>query len=75
MVILNITLLSDYSLWIQMFNDGVKFANVNEFLFKYRDFKNSFSKSKADLMSKERVELSKKFINKHKTNIKNAIDF
>jgi glycosyltransferase involved in cell wall biosynthesis len=33
----------DYELWVKMFEHSAKFVNVNEFLFKYRQSKQSFS--------------------------------
>lgn len=36
----------DYDLWIRLFEADAIFANVNEFLFKYRDYSNSLSKRK-----------------------------
>ncbi len=70
----NFSAVEDYSLWIKMYDDSVKFGNVDEFLFKYRDFPNSFSKTKINKMEKERSNLSKEFLTKYSERLKASID-
>jgi len=46
----------DYDLWIRFFEAGAYFVNVNDFLFKYRDYSTSLSKRKIqELMSDTRA--------------------
>ncbi len=70
----NFNLAEDYGLWLNMYAGNVKFGNVDDFLFKYRDFSNSFSKTKIQKMENERVLLSKKFILKYQNVLKKSID-
>ncbi len=56
----------DYALWIEMFNHGMKFANVDEFLFKYRDFSGSLSKGNKVAVKQDAKRLSRDFILQNK---------
>ncbi len=64
----------DYSLWIDMYNNNARFGNVDEFLFKYRSFEESFSGTKLEKMRRERYCLSKLFISKHKSKLKKIVN-
>jgi len=63
----------DYALWIEFWNGDAKFGNVNEFLFKYRDFKTSLSKTNKKNISKEKINISKSFIIENKDLIINNL--
>jgi glycosyltransferase involved in cell wall biosynthesis len=64
----------DYALWLQMFEDGVTFGNVDSFLFKYRNLKDSFSKTKVKLMDQEQSSLSKRYVSNNRDVICRCID-
>ena len=69
----------DYALWIKLKNHGYIFGNVDEFLFKYREYSESFSNTKKLKMEHERCILSKKYlknnINSLKSSINNRINY
>lgn len=54
----------DYALWVDFFELGAKFGNVDMFLFKYRDVADSLSKNKCN--SQDAKEISKKYLKKNK---------
>lgn len=64
----------DYALWINMYMNNVKFSNVDEFLFKYRDFPNSFSKTKISNMELDRYTLSKQVVVIYSQKLQLSID-
>ena len=63
----------DYALWIEFWNNGARFGNVDEFLFKYRDFKDSLSKKNKKGISNDKREISKNFILSNKNEIINYL--
>jgi glycosyltransferase involved in cell wall biosynthesis len=64
----------DYLLWTKIFN-GNNFANLDKILFQYRyHYGESFSDSKRMKMLTEEQEISKKFIIKNKTLLKNSFN-
>lgn len=68
------TAVEDYSLWIDLYNRNYKFGNVDDFIFKYRDFQNSFSKTKLKKMNNERKMLSNNFTSEYIVELKESID-
>lgn len=64
----------DYSLWIEFWNKKAKFGNVDEFLFKYRDFEESLSKKNNKSISQDKREISKNFIINNKSQILNYLN-
>ncbi len=52
----------DYDLWIRMFEAGAKFANVDEFLFKYRDAPATLSKNKHKENVADTKRLRRRFV-------------
>jgi len=68
----------DYALWVQFWNLGAKFTNVNAFLFKYRDVKQSLSSEKQKQIVREKRKISKEMVlNNHKKLLLNyeSMDF
>jgi len=59
----------DYALWLNMWQLGASFGNVNAFLFKYRDFSESLSKKNNKKISNDRDAIRKEFLILEKTNI------
>jgi len=59
----------DYALWIELWKQGVVFGNVDDFLFKYRDFSTSVSKQNIKKVSKDAWILSKNFITENKNKL------
>lgn len=59
----------DYALWISFWDKKAKFGNVDQFLFKYRNFTNSLSKTNKSNIAKDRKEISRKFILNENINI------
>lgn len=55
----------DYDLWLRFFEAGAVFANVNEFLFKYRDTYVSLSKQVCKQNAKDARKLRRLFIRKN----------
>lgn len=55
----------DYDLWIRFFENGAVFANVNEFLFKYRELDDSLSKRLCKKNASDAQELRKRFIRRN----------
>lgn len=56
----------DYSLWTEMWKKKAKFVNVNSFLFKYRNFSESLSKTNKQNLYNDSIEISRNFILFHK---------
>lgn len=52
----------DYGLWIDFFNSGAIFCNVDDFLFKYRSWSSSISKAKLGKLKADRGYMQKRFI-------------
>jgi len=59
----------DYALWIEFWKVGAKFGNVDDFLLKYREFKDSLSKLNRKKIKHDRQEISKEFILKNQEQI------
>lgn len=57
--------IEDYALWIKFYEFGAKFTNVNQILFKYRQYAFSFSSTKTTIMHTETQQLSTQFIEKY----------
>ncbi|MBU1667540.1 glycosyltransferase [bacterium] len=64
----------DYALWIEFWNGDAKLGNVNEFLFKYRDFGESLSKKNKKGISNDKRKISKNFIINNKNQILNYLN-
>ncbi|NRD31335.1 glycosyltransferase [Shewanella sp. DC2-4] len=52
----------DYYLWVQCYNNGARITNVDKYLFLYRDFSSSLSKTNAKKNLGDARLISKKFI-------------
>lgn len=63
----------DYALWVQMISAGVKFGNVDMFLFQYRHFTSSLSNLNANKSRIESKKISHEFINKNKEILVNSL--
>lgn len=64
----------DYQLWLQFFKNDAVFANCNEFLFKYRDYRLSYSKTKIRDTKREGYKVAKEFILTHKNNLEGLLN-
>jgi len=56
----------DYALWIEFFEKKAVFGNVNEFLFKYREYEQSLSHVNGIGISNDKRRIAKSFILKNK---------
>jgi glycosyltransferase involved in cell wall biosynthesis len=56
----------DLDLWIRMYEQGAKFGNVNEVLFKYRVVENSLSKVNCRALADETKKIFSSFLNNNK---------
>lgn len=56
----------DMALWMRFFEKKARFGNVDEVLFKYRWYPESFSHKKLRKMKSENIRLSKDFFFSHK---------
>jgi glycosyltransferase involved in cell wall biosynthesis len=56
----------DYDLWIKMFECGAKFVNVDDFLFRYRQFKQSLSQVNFKNNRSDAKKLGVAFVKKYK---------
>lgn len=63
----------DYELWTRMFATGIKFGNVDEFLFRYRIFADSYSEKKRKQMTKDLAIVRKKHCRNYNVEIKEAL--
>lgn len=61
----------DYALWIQFYEKGAKFGNVDQFLFLYRDIESSLSKNNLNYIHAKK--LSDFFIKEHKQKVLESI--
>lgn len=52
----------DYSMWATMFELGARFANVNAWIFSYRDYGHSVSKRKTNQVARDRRGIAIEFI-------------
>lgn len=64
----------DYALWIKFKNQGYIFGNVDEFLFKYREYSQSFSNTKKSKMESERRKLSRNYLKNNTKSLKISIN-
>ena len=64
----------DYDLWVQMYDSNALFCNVDEFLFEYRDYDNSLSKSNGRTLKIDAKFLSKSMFDSRHAQINKAID-
>jgi len=64
----------DYELWCDAYHLGAKFGNVNQVLFRYRDFSSSLSKLTAKKMQAHTHQLRRRFIKMNAPAVKEAID-
>lgn len=64
--------IEDYELWTRMAK-VTKIHNIPEYLFKYRIYGESFSDSKAQIMAKQTLEISKKLYKNNKNEYKRLI--
>jgi len=67
------TTAEDYDLWIQMYEKKAKFCNVDDYLFEYRDYGNSISKSNSRNLKNDAKALSRQMFNNHSEDIKSSI--
>lgn len=63
----------DYALWIELFDRDVVFSNVDQFLFKYRDFSASLSKVNRKASKKDALHLSRQFTLRHSEVVLSAL--
>lgn len=64
----------DLNLWIQMFNSGAKFGNVDDILFRYRILPNSLSRVRQKKILIDSAKLYSLYIQKNKSAIKQALN-
>tara|TARA_R110001583_G_scaffold125058_2_gene276531 strand:- start:4867 stop:5766 length:900 start_codon:yes stop_codon:yes gene_type:complete len=64
----------DYDLWVEMYNKGARFANVDDFLFYYRWYALSVSKINSNNLKADAQKLSLKMFQTHSVQIENAIN-
>lgn len=46
----------DYAMWCNLYGQNARFGNLNEFLFKYREFNQSLSKTNRKKIFKDRKD-------------------
>lgn len=63
----------DKALWSSMYKFGARFGNVNEVLFEYREFNESLSKIKSNVLKKDDRNIRLEFINIYFRDIKNSV--
>lgn len=63
----------DYALWQEFYTKGARLANIDEFIFKYRQHGESFSAGKLRKMNNEVKLLRKIFIKHHKKELKGVL--
>jgi len=64
----------DYDLWTRCFNDGAKFINVDDYLFKYRQHSTSNTTKTIAFNLRDMAILRKKFIALHNELYKKILD-
>lgn len=64
----------DYALWIDFFEGKAIFGNVDEFLFKYREYEQSLSHINGVKISSDKRQIAKSFILKNKETLINNLD-
>jgi len=64
----------DYEMWIRVYELNGRFSNVNDFLFKYRQFKQSLSQVNFKKNRADAKKLGKKFIYDNLNTVKNSIE-
>lgn len=66
--------IEDYDLWFQMLVNDKMFGNVDSVIFSYREHSDSLSRTKVALMSKERKDLVKEYMDCFESKIPDWID-
>lgn len=61
----------DYILWVNFFENNAALGNVDEFLFKYREYEQSLSHVNKTGISSDKRKIAKSFILKHKEKLIN----
>jgi glycosyltransferase involved in cell wall biosynthesis len=56
------SLIEDYDLWIRFFEKGAKFANVDDFLFKWRDLDYSLTRKLTKVAASKNKGLRRRFV-------------
>jgi len=64
----------DYALWISFFENNAIFGNVNDFLFKYREYEQSLSHVNGAGISSDKRRIAKSFILKNKETLINNLN-
>ena len=52
----------DYALWTDMYRQGARFGNVDDFLFEYREYSTSLSKMNTKNLKLDAKKISKRFM-------------